>query len=278
MRILVLGSTGMLGSAVGRACLRTSHDTYLTYRPESEKVYQRAFGGTSAKPLPITSLLGEGLVKTLQESRPDAVVNCMGSVPQNNPSVETYLRVNSLFPLGLAQLCTAQGIQCLHVTTDCVFSGKRGGYTEDDQHDAVDAYGRTKSLGESPDAMVLRSSFVGSELHRFVSLLEWTRGQRGKAVSGWVNHFWNGLTTDEMARCILQVLQDNLYESGTFHLHSPESYSKYDLLNLFNDCFGLGLAVGKASPGPPVDRTLSTVKTLNKTLSIQPFWDQLRNM
>ena len=275
MKVLVLGATGMLGHMVALTCLGRGFETALTFRETSRKILADVFGHTDAVPCPMIAG-GTDFQRVLLQVAPDAVVNCIGAVRQHNPSVETYIALNVVFPLRVAQVCKTAGCPCIHITTDCVFDGRTGAYSEDDAHSALDAYGKTKSLGESPDAMVLRTSIVGPELHHFVGLLEWARGQKSRPVNGWANHLWNGVTTKELARCIADILADRLYECGTFHLLSPTTHSKHEMLQLFDKRYALGLAISAVEASQPIDRTLATNRALNGRLCPLPFPEQLR--
>src|SRR5207244_1476112 len=127
-------------------------------------------------------------------ARADAVINCAGVIKPliATTPVEDILKANAIFPHNLANLCRHYSRMCFHVTTDCVYSGRKGSYSEEDFFDAEDVYGLSKNGGDSASAMVLRTSIVGEEESRKRSLLEWARSQAGKDVLGFVNHFWNG--------------------------------------------------------------------------------------
>ena len=218
-KILVLGGTGMLGSAVASYfALRSGYETTVTYRTEGFN-------------FPCTSMRFDALSDPL-ESLPDSyeyVINCIGIIkPFMAVDIISAIKLNSIFPHSVARWCNISGMNFIHITTDCVFSGNKGGYIESDAHDALDDYGKTKSLGEcSTNAMVLRTSIIGEEIHKNASLIEWVKSQRGKTVSGFSTHLWNGVTTNEYARVCDMIISSGLYEQGIFHIFAQDDVTKF---------------------------------------------------
>ncbi|GHV04857.1 NAD(P)-dependent oxidoreductase [Clostridia bacterium] len=247
MRILILGSTGMLGNAVTR---------YFTPRYDITATTRTTFDALRDAP----EILPSGF---------DYVINCIGVIkPFMTRDPAGAIVVNALFPWKLADWCEQNSSRLIHITTDCVYSGKKGKYIETDAHDALDAYGKTKSLGECIDrAMVLRTSIIGEELHSGVSLLAWTKKQSGKTVGGYVNHLWNGVTTDTYAQICDAIIKRGLYEKGLFHIHAADDVSKRDMLELFDRRFNLNLTIRDETP-EPIDRTLRTEQKLCTELNI----------
>lgn len=231
MRILILGGDGMLGHQL-LLSLRDRYEVRVTlHKPVSD--YARfgmfdagnAYGGVDV-------LFQDRLLEVMADYRPEVVINGVGLVKQRKeaevrlPSVE----VNALFPHRLAVICQVVGARLIHMSTDCVFSGRKGGYVEEDVSDATDIYGRTKFLGEvSHDhCLTLRSSIIGLELARKSSLIEWFLAQRGE-IGGYRRAIYSGLTTMEMARVIDHVLHHCPSMSGVWHVSSAP-ISKYEIL------------------------------------------------
>jgi len=206
----------------------------------------------------------------------DYVINCVGAIKQRTWSREQLIKINSLFPLKLAEYCNTHGMRLIHVTTDCVYSGKKGNYSELDTPDPADDYGYTKLLGEPDDCLTLRTSFIGDELHGGYSLLEWAKRHKNQKVSGYANHFWNGLTTKAFAEACDRIISNDLYEIGTWHIFNPTPLSKFMMLNAFNTKFDLNLDVEIFNAPVMVDRTLSTVHDFNAKLKIPPFHEMLK--
>ncbi|MEJ1230382.1 MAG: sugar nucleotide-binding protein [Galbitalea sp.] len=176
---------------------------------------------------------------------------------------ETAVRVNALFPYELASIAERQGFRVLQIVTDCVYSGSRGGYTEDDKHDATDVYGQTKSLGEVPSAAVLklRCSVIGPEHSSQVNLMAWVLSHAdGTAFNGYTDHIWNGLTTLAFARMIEGIIVSDNPISGTVHVEPRGSISKYELARLILSAYGrTEVEVLPVDTGARVDRTIATL-------------------
>ena len=180
------------------------------------------------------------LAALLREQRPEAVVNCIGIVKQRSeakaaiPSIE----VNSLLPHRLLELCAELDARLVHLSTDCVFSGRKGSYRESDVPDPVDLYGRSKLLGEisDPPGITLRTSIVGLELRRKTGLVEWFLAQRGR-VRGFRRAIYTGFTTLEMARIVEAMVVEHRALTGVFHVAS-DAIDKYSLLTALSARLG----------------------------------------
>ena len=240
MRILVLGGDGMLGHAL-LAAWRWRHDVHVTLRRDdgayrSHPPFQPPAGhfGVDVRRL-------DDVLQVLAEVRPQAVVNAVGLVKQRPEARDPIaaLEVNALFPHRLAGACRAVGARLVHLSTDCVFSGRKGRYAEHDDPDPTDLYGRTKLLGEVQGAgcLTLRTSMIGLELARREGLVEWYLAQRG-AIRGYRRAVFSGLTTRELARAIEHLLLHDGQLSGVWHLASAP-ITKHDLLA------GLGERLGR---------------------------------
>src|SRR5581483_8348081 len=173
----------------------------------------------------------DSIIGAFAAAKPDAVINCIGIVKQRAEANDPIpsLEINARFPHRLAQLCRATGSRLIHISTDCVFSGKKGMYTEQDQSDAEDLYGRSKFLGEvgEPPALTLRTSIIGREIESRYGLVEWFLGSRGR-VRGFTGAIYSGFTTLEFSKIIARVLLDFPDLSGVYHV-SSDPISKHDL-------------------------------------------------
>lgn len=210
----------------------------------------------------------------------ELIINCIGIIkPTIAKNTETdVLKVNSVFPRNLAIMCKTSKVKLIHVTTDCVFSGKRGNYNELDFYDANDIYGISKSCGDISECMVLRTSFVGPEKGTNRSLFEWTFSQRGKQINGFTNHRWNGISTLNFAEVCEQILDKGLYEERIFHIHSPNVITKYELLKIFNDVFELNLTIMPIESAELCDRSLSSIYELSSKVCTKPIIEQVREL
>jgi dTDP-4-dehydrorhamnose reductase len=190
---------------------------------------------------------------------------------------EQAIFLNALLPHQLAKTCAALDIKMISITSDCVFAGKSGSYTESSPHDPLDAYGKSKSLGETKDCMVIRTSIIGEEIHKNASLVEWVKSQAGKSVNGFTNHYWNGITTKQFASVCHQILEKNLYENGLFHVHS-DTVCKADLVEMINQKFNLGISINRIETPESVDRTMTTERTLLSKLDVPSLAQQIKDM
>ena len=173
----------------------------------------------------------------LGDFRPEVVINAVGIVKQRDEANARLpsLEINALFPHFLAEDCASAGVRLIHMSTDCVFSGDKGGYVESDESDARDLYGRTKFLSElySDHCLTLRTSIIGLELVRKSGLIEWFLAQRG-TVTGYGKAIYSGFTTMEMGRIIERILARHPELSGLWHVASTP-ISKFELLQMLAD-------------------------------------------
>ena len=276
MRILVFGGDGMLGHRLVESW-QDEHEVWATLR-QDRSAYPGLPGLPAERMLCGVDVrrLGD-LVEVVALVRPDAVVNAVGIVKQRPVAKEAIpsLEVNALFPHRLAQVCAAAGARLVHLGTDCVFSGRKGGYVEQDEADPVDLYGRTKLLGEIHDAhcLTLRTSIIGLELGRKGSLVEWFLAQSGQ-IRGFRRAIYSGLTTREMARAISHLLAKDGSLSGLWHL-SSRAISKYDLLA------GLSLRLGRRDveivpdDSFTCDRSLDSSALRGRSTYRVPSWEAM---
>jgi dTDP-4-dehydrorhamnose reductase len=273
-KVLVLGSTGMLGGMVYKVMEeKFGHKNVIGSIRSVEKVRMERENLFFDPTIP--SEVGIQFPYDF-----DYIINCIGLI---KPRVDKLghaltLKVNSVFPHELADFCRREGSKLIQITTDCVFSGARGKYTEEDEHDAVDLYGRSKSLGEPENCLTIRTSIIGEEQYNKLSLVEWAKSQKGLKVNGFSNHGWNGVTTKQYANICVEIIEKEMYREGIFHVFSPRDVSKFGLLHLIDEKFDLGLEIRSVVADPPVNRTLWTVKDLNSELTIPDLVEQIREM
>ncbi len=269
MRVLVLGGTGMLGHKVYAAC-RRRFDTWVTTR--SARRLRGKFDETRTI-YGVNACQLYSVAQAISTAEPDVVINCIGIVKQLDADAGICVAVNSLFPHQLAGTCVAAGARLIHISTDCVFSGRRGMYAEEDAADPEDVYGRSKLLGEvtGPGCLTIRTSFIGRELDTANGLLEWFISQKGGTVKGYRNAIWSGYTTTELARQIASVVGRDL--TGLYHVAS-EPISKYDLLGLINERLELGVEI---EPDDTVhcDRSLDSTRWRAATGFASPPWSEM---
>lgn len=240
MKVLVFGASGMIGSAMFRVLSEKKEwQVWGTLRGESAK---RFFPAALA-----TKLLSgvdvekhDSLVRVFTQLQPDVVINCVGLTKHHRESEDALLSIplNALLPHRMADLCAVAGARLVHVSTDCVFSGTKGSYVEDDVSDAVDVYGKSKYLGEVdyPHAITLRTSTIGHELQSAYGLLEWFLSQKG-SCKGFNRAIFSGLPNTVFAQIVRDVviLRPDLH--GLYHL-GGQPIDKYALLRLIAAEYG----------------------------------------
>jgi dTDP-4-dehydrorhamnose reductase len=275
VRLLVVGGDGMLGHRL-LAQLGPVHEVRVTLR-RPLAAYDRHGLYSRANAEPGVDVRDFGAVlDVLDRFRPEAVVNAAGIVKQRPEarSAVPSIEVNALFPQRLAAACREAGSRMVHLSTDCVFSGRRGGYTEADEPDPQDLYGRTKLLGEVDDGacLVLRSSIIGLELGNRLGLVEWFLAQRGP-VRGFRRAVYTGLTTAEMARVVDRVLARHPELAGLWHV-AAEPVGKYDLLRSFAAHLGRDVEV-RPDDAVRCDRSLTAERFRLATGWDPPTWDEM---
>jgi len=262
MKILVLGSKGMLGYAVTNYFEKSGN--------EVEKLSRNEFD-IAKDPI-------ENLITFVDEN--DIVINCVGVIKPRiaQMPIEDVLRVNTIFPQNLAKMCEKLNKKLIHITTDCVYTGNKGKYDENDFFDADDVYGMTKNGGEPRNCMTLRTSIIGEEIGEGRSLLAWVKKQAGKEANGYLNHWWNGVTTLYLAEIIDNILKNNLYEKGLFHIHSPNTLDKYQLVSAINRTYDLNIKVNPVKVEISCDRSMKSIYKLSGKLCTKTIKEQLFEM
>ncbi len=276
MRLLVLGAAGMLGHRICQL-LAERFEIWGTFHEHSvDKRYNILSSGCSISGV---NAQDSSTVRSAIESvKPDAVINCIGIVKQRDEAKQAIpsIHVNALFPHQLAELCVERGIRVVQISTDCVFSGSRGNYSEIDVPDPVDLYGRTKLLGElnRPGCLTLRTSIIGWQLNTFSSLLSWFALQRNKRIKGYRKAIYSGFSTTVLAQLIGDILQTRPDLSGVYQV-SSEPISKFDLLVKLRDMLGWNDIMIEPDDHFFCDRSLSHMRFMMATGWRPPSWDAM---
>ena len=266
-KVLILGATGMLGSACRQVLMSdTQLEIIGTSRNPSQEFVE-------------LDALNCDLNFFLNQTEPTWIINCIGIIKpyinQNDPvTIENAISINSGFPFLLASAAKKIGAKVIQIATDCVYSGVNGSYTESDLHDATDIYGKTKSLGEVPalNVMHLRASIIGPEVGRSTSLLEWFINQpKGANLNGFTDHIWNGVTTHAFGKICLGIINNNLFQPGLQHLIPKDKVTKAELLRIFARAFNRpDIVISDRINSKRIDRTLVTNNLdLNDSLWLQ---------
>lgn len=261
IKVLILGANGLIGSGIFKTLI---HDPGLevfgTIRnPKLKQLFDKKISEKLI--FNIDVLVKNKIAKVLESVRPNIVINCIGltkHISGGNNHLEA-IPMNAYLPHFLASQCEQYGCRLIHISSDCVFSGSRGGYLEGDAPDAMDIYGKTKALGELTDgkAITLRTSTIGHELNSSYGLLNWFLGQSGDCM-GYKKAIFSGVTTDELARIIQSFVIPNPQLSGLYHVAAPP-ISKFDLLNLIAAEYGKKIKI-KPEAKFKIDRSLNGKK------------------
>lgn len=277
MRVLILGASGMLGHAVFQVLGQAAG---LEVYGASRSSVDLGDGSRERLRSGIDVLQPDDLHRAFAWARPDLVVNAVGLVKQLENASDPLVTVpiNTLLPHRLNQLCGVAGARLVHVSTDCVFTGRKGGYTEDDVTDALDLYGVSKRLGEvgGPHAVTLRTSIIGRELRSRHALVDWFL-HAPQTVSGYRRAVFSGLTTVELAKVIRDIVIPRPELSGVQHV-SVEPINKYDLLTLLNETYDTGRIINPDDT-LVIDRSLNSDRFRAATGYRPPAWpDMLAEM
>lgn len=276
MKILVIGASGMIGSTVLRVLSeKKDWEIFGTVRDGSVK----RFFSTSIGEHLIAGVDVEhqdSLVKVLDQIRPNVVVNCAG-LTKHKPEADAPLvsiPINTLMPHRLAGLCGLVGARLIHVSTDCVFSGEKGGYVEDDFADARDVYGKSKALGEVhyPHAITLRTSTIGHELQSQYGLLDWFLSQEGRC-NGYTRAVFSGLPTVVFAQVMRDVVIPRTNLSGLYHI-AAKPIAKFDLLKMIAEVYGKTIDI-VPDDTLVIDRSLDAKRFQLATGYVAPDWFEL---
>ena len=273
-RVLIFGAGGMLGHKLYQQ-FRDRFDTWATIRGQYSrygryKLFdpERICGGVDAYDF-------ASVERTMRSVQPDVVINCIGIVKQlaaANAPIPS-LELNALGPHRLADLCRETNARLLHISTDCVFNGKRGNYTETDPSDAYDLYGRTKFFGEVgyPGTLTLRTAIIGREISSQNGLVEWFLSNRPKgSVRGFRNAIYTGFTTHALAEIIAEVIDAFPTLSGVYQV-SSEPINKYEMLLRLREAYNTDIQI-EPYDDVRIDRSLDSTRFREETGFIPPTW------
>jgi len=277
MKILVLGVTGMLGSAVFKyIASHTSHSVFGTMRGRAGgKHFDKKYAENLYSDVDVLDY--EALVGVFEQVRPDVVINCVGLIKQLAQAKDplSTLPLNSMLPHRLSRLCTLIGARLVHISTDCVFTGAKGMYLESDISDAVDLYGKSKFIGEiedQPHAITLRTSIIGHELASNASLVDWFLSQEG-AVKGFTKAIFSGVPTPELARIITDFVIPNPALFGLYHVWA-EPIDKFTLLNEIAKIYEKKIEI-VPDDHLAIDRSLDSTRFRQAVGYVPPSWPDL---
>ena len=276
MKVLVLGASGMIGSALIRVLSeRRDYEVWGTVRAERVKqFFSASIAHNLVEDVDLENY--DVLLRLLKQLRPDVIVNCAG-LTKHKPGADDPLitiPINTLMPHRLVKLCNLIGARLIHISTDCVFSGEKGEYVESDFADARDIYGKSKALGEInyPNTITLRTSTIGHELNSAYGLLEWFLSQ-DKSCKGYSRAIFSGVPTIVLAQIIRDVVIPYKELSGIYHV-SAKSINKHELLKLIAKVYGKSIQITD-DDSLAIDRSLNADKFYAATGYVAPEWPEL---
>jgi dTDP-4-dehydrorhamnose reductase len=271
MRILILGADGMIGHKIAQ-----SLEDFELILASRKSISSKSIGIINGK-MVLHNLITDSLDLLLDNTTPDIIINCAGITTRRGVEdniVNTEL-LNSDLPHKLDSWANLNSKKLIHFSTDCVFSGNRGNYLDNDFADAEDIYGKSKALGEvnSPNTLTIRCSMIGRELYNFTELFEWLKKNKNKKIEGYSKVFYSGITTVRMGKILNQILNKNLNLSGIYNISSTP-ISKFDLLVKLSNAFNLNVDI-KQNKNNKSNKVLISEKFTEITGIYPPNWDDL---
>lgn len=253
-------------------------DTYTTLRRSQSGLSRLSLYRDSAHVIDDVDAMDFERVRAIVDDvRPTVIVNCIGVIKQVGEAREAVplIQLNSLFPHRLVGAAAAIGARLIHVSTDCVFSGRKGQYSELDLADPPDLYGQSKLLGEvrGPNCLTIRTSVIGRDFTKNAGLLEWFISQQGKSVQGYVNSIYSGFTTQALAVILAFIVERQPELQGLYHVAS-NSISKYELLVSINNAMNLGIEVERFE-NALCDRSLDGQRFIAATKYQIHSWEEM---
>jgi len=276
MKILILGGSGMLGHRLWLN-LSKEHETWVTVRGDGSEIPDTPeFPRKYVRPM-VDALNFDQVIRAMASIQPDLVINCIGLIKQMGHLARDPLfsiSLNAMLPHRISLTCRTAKIRMIHISTDCVFSGRKGNYLESDPSDAEDLYGRTKFLGEVayPHCVTLRSSIIGQELKNHLGLIDWFLAQTG-TIHGYKRAIYSGFTTDEFSHIIRDYVIPNSSLSGVYHV-SSQPISKYELLQQAKKAYQKDIEI---LPDDEFfsDRSLDSTRFKSVTGYQSPAWENM---
>ena len=278
MRILILGGSGLIGHKLWFELGQRFNDVWVGLHRSKEAYAQYKIFNSDKVIYNLDVAKTEQLIGVLKAVNPDVVLNCVGITKRKEEikDIAYALQINSLHPHLLAKWVIENGKRMIHFSTDCVFNGALGEYTEESPTTAEDTYGKTKAMGEVQyeGTLTIRSSFIGRELEGKTELLEWFLAQRGKKIKGFHKAMYSGVSTTFMAKVVGDIIERYPNLSGLYQLTSPKAISKFDLLHLAAKAFNMEVEIMPDSDFVNIN-TLNGSK-LHAILGYQPpSWEEM---
>jgi dTDP-4-dehydrorhamnose reductase len=279
MRLLILGASGLIGHKL-LLKLSIDFDVYgILHKSKENYGSIKLFAGQKIIDKVDVSDFGS-ICGILEVINPDVILNCVGITLRKDEINDPFkaIKINALFPHQLANWAKANNKRVIHFSTDCVFNGSTGNYTENSLTTAENIYGRTKALGEInyDHTLTIRSSFIGQELFGKTELLDWFLQQDGKQIKGFTNTLYSGVSTNFMAYIVKTIILDFPKLSGLYQLATEKPISKYELLCIAKKAFEIGVEI--IPDDKQVHKPTLNGSKLNDKIKIEvPSWEEMMN-
>lgn len=281
MKLLVLGGSGMVGHTLIKK-LSNKYEVFSILRERSDLESSKFFDNILKKSRCIfidDINQHSNLSEAINNISPDILINCIGVIKQRDCTADTLnmIKINSLLPHLLNDICYKNKIKLIHLSTDCVFSGNKGNYQESDNPDPIDKYGASKLLGEidAGNSLTIRTSFIGPELFNKKSLFEWVKSQKNNEIDGFENAIYSGLTTYAFAKVVEDIINNHQHLNGVWQV-SSDPISKFDLIEMINKKFNLNIKINRNSSFQ-CNRSLNSSKFKIETKIMVPSWEDMIN-
>ena len=249
MKVLILGSNGMLGHKLVYHLAKDDRFEITGTIRRNSFIFPPVFNELNISLISNVDCRDSQKIRNLV-SEVDVVINGIAQIKQKeNISSDEFLEINGIFPHKLAQLCWFSDKRLIHISTDCVFSGKHGNYSEKDVPDPIDVYGISKAAGEINygNTLTLRTSIIGTELNTAYGLLEWFRKNTENTVNGFTKALWSGFTTDWLSEIIIKIITDFPSLRGLYNVGLKQPIDKFSILQKINTKFNLGKKIKEDS-------------------------------
>lgn len=276
-KILIFGVTGMLGHTLFKEMHKNeAFDVYGTTRNASGLNNFFLADELSRIRDNVDADNFDTVIRAIASVQPDIIINCIGIIKQLPIAKDplTAITVNAQLPHRMSLIARSANARMIHISTDCVFNGSKGNYTEEDPSDATDLYGRTKFLGEVnyPHCVTLRTSIIGHELKTELSLIDWFLSQE-EAIRGFTKAIYSGFPTIELVKIITNYVIPNKNLSGLYHV-SSNPVSKYDLLKIMKNVYKKDIMI-EAFDDFHMDRSMNSENFQNITGYTSPSWETM---
>ncbi len=275
-RVLIFGGKGMLGHKLAQTISETCETLATVRETQLDSFTKKVLADVEIIPSVAVEDFAQ-IQSLIKKIHPAVIVNCVGIVKQL-PAAQDYISsiaVNALFPHQLAQICRSESVRLIALSTDCVFSGKKGMYTDSDTPDPVDLYGRTKYLGEVPfeGCLTIRTSMIGRQLTGTHGLLEWFLNQPDAKVKGYKNAIFSGLTTNTLSQVIAELIFKHPQLCGIWQV-AAQPIAKFDLLHVIKDVYNLEVSI-EPDTAYVCDRSLNGERFREATSIVIPDWTDM---